>query len=612
MSYGFEGYKAVERAVCGFARRRRSWRFARELGLYLTVALGALLVWSVSDWQLRLPAAVVLGGLAVAAGAVAVGLAAWAVVAIRRSESRHWEAVNIERLHGRLDNGLIGTLQLVEEARRGQDVYSSSLIDAVATETAEMLKGERLARLIDRRPAARMIASAGVLAACSLALVVLVDGFIPGRVASARGSYQAMVEKIWPVHMAVSPGDKTLLRGEDSVALAVEVRGGQHYTSVRLIAEDDEGKGVVRAALPLVAAGSGVKKAERVLDARSIAGIPKHFTYHFAAGPHVSKTHTIRLVERPRIENLSAELSFPAYTQMMPQQLAGMFSSIRALRETTVTLSLASNKGLSRATLTFGGDASTAQALDVSGRFAATQFTIKADVAAELQLECEDGYQMAEPFRFKIEALDDSPPEIQILMKKGELMLLKDEARTFSFAYQATDDFGVAQVQVLYEIEPVDPTLGREKRTGELKPLAFTRPERKATGVMKKAFEEIELRPGDRLTFHMVATDNNTKTGPSRGRSASFSFVVVLPNLAGYNQPEFDWAQRRSMLLGALKKVRRNTDFLRLPEKQVMAEKTVAAPKHKLAAHVPPEGWPAGAEQAVTDYLQLLSTHSGE
>jgi len=83
----------------------------------------------------------------------------------------------------------------------------------------------------------------------------------------------------------------------------------------------------------------------------------------------------------------------------------------------------------------------------------------------------------------------------------------------------------------------------------------------------------------------------------------------VLPDLARYNQPEFDWAMRRSLLLGALKKVRRNTDFLKLPERRVSAEDTVPPPKHKLAAHVPPEGWPAGVEQAVTDYLRLLSTH---
>jgi hypothetical protein len=609
--FGFEGHGVVARAVRCFSRRRRAWRFARELGLYLTVSLGVLLAWSLADWQLGLPPVAVLGGLFLAVLGAAGGLVIWAAAALTRREGPHWEAVYIEGLHGGLDNALIGTLQLVEEARRDAGMYSASLIDALATRAAEVLKGEHLPRLIDHGQAARVVAASGVLAAASLALVLFADGFIAGRVASVRGSYQAVVERIWPVRLMVTPGDKTVLRGEDDVTLGVEMVGGS-YRSVRLIAEDDEGVQLVDELLPVADTTDG-RKAKKLLEAGTLADVRKHVSYHFEAGRHLSATHTIRLVDRPRIENLSVDLSFPSYTHMMTQQLAGIFTSIRALRETLVTFSLAANKPLLRATLTFGNDAATAQPLDVSGRFAATQFTVRAEVGAELELLCEDGYSMKEPYRFKIEPLDDSPPEIEILMKKEELLLLKDGAKSFSFAYVAADDFGIAQVQVFYEIEAVDPMLARDKRTGELQPMTFARTERKATGLMKKAFAEIDLQPGDRMTFYMVATDNNTKSGPSRGRSRSHTFVVVLPSLAGYNQPEFDWAQRRSALLGALTKVRRNTDFLRLPQKQVTAEKTIPPPKHKLAAHVRPEGWPAGVEQAVTDYLQLLSSQfSGE
>lgn len=608
-SFNFSGHAAVERAVRAFSRRRRAWRFVRELGLYVAVSLGLLLAWSVADWQLRLPAPAVLGGLLIAALAVAGGLAAWAVAALRRAEGTLWEAVHIEHLHGGLDNALIGTLQLVAEARRDAGAHSAALVDALAARTAEQLKNERLARLLDRRPAVRLGAASGALAAAALVLVLLADGFVAGRVASVRDSWQTVMERIWPVRLAVKPGDATVLRGEDDVILAVGVTGGR-YGSVRLVAEDDDGAALVDEVLALSDA-KPAREAQKRLTAAELAVVRKHITYHFEAGKHLSKTHTVRVVDRPKIESLSAELSFPSYTQLMPQQLAGMFTSIRALRETTVTFSLAANKPLQRATLVFGNDLAAAQPLDVSGRFAATQFAVEVPLAAELQLECEDGFTLREPYRFKIEPILDDPPEIEILMKKDEMLVLKDEAQTLSFAYSASDDFGVAQVQVFYEVSGVDEMLNRGKRSGELQPVVFARPERKASGVLKNAFAGLDLQPGDRVTFHMVATDNNTKTGPSTGRSRSHSFVVVLPNLAGYSQPEFDWTQRRSALLGALTKVRRNTDFLRLPEKQVTAEKTPPPPKHKLAAHVPSEGWPAGAEQAVTDYLQLLSSQFG-
>ena len=621
--YTFEGYKAVRAAVSGFRRSRRAWRFLRELGVYLALSLGILLAWALADWLLPMPPVVVLAGLVLSGLAAFGGLVFWLVRAVRRRETLHREAVLIESLHGKLDNSLVGTLQLVEELRQtphrgvstgaqaGQPTESAELVDALAAQTARALQAEHLPRLMDRRPAAKAAGLAGTLVVAALAVSIGVHGFIGARIASARGGYEWFTEVLWPVRLTVAPGDRTILRAEEGVTLAVEVTGG-HAATARLVVEQDNGKPFIERELELSPQGK-VRRAEHVIGPDAAAGVDKFITYRFIVGRHASKQYMIRVVERPRIENMSAELHFPAYTQMMPQELTGMFSSIRALEETAVTVSLAANKPLQRATLVFDNDDQTAQPLDISGRFAATQFVVKAASEARLDIVCEDGYPMKEPVRFKIEPIEDAAPEIQILMKKDELMLLKDEVRSFSFAYTASDDFGVSQVQVQYEVEPVDKTLGREKRRGEFKPVAFARPEQKVRDVMAKLFAEVDVKPGDRVTFWMTATDNNTKTGPATGRSLAHSFVVVLPNLAGYNQPEFDWALRRSLLLGSLTKVRRNTDFLRLPEKQITAEKTVPAPKHKIAAHVPSESWPAGVEQAVTDYLRLLSTHgSGE
>jgi len=609
-NHTFEGYATVRSIVRGFSRARRAWRFVRECGTYVSVSLCALLAWCLADYLLPLPSVLVLGGLGLAGVAVLGGLAWWLVVVLRRRESLHWEAVHIEQLHGSLDNRLIGTLQLVEEARRsrgGAVGYSLQLVDALARSTAAFLHGEDVRRLIDRRRPARAAALGGVLALTAALLCVFISDFVPGRIASVKTSYRRVVESLWPVTLTASPGDAQALRGEDSVTLGVRVEG-RFYETVRLLAKDDSGNVLVDEELPLRGA-EPVRTAEKLLPAETVAEVAKFFTYQFTAGEHTGNTHTIRVVDRPHIENMSAELRFPSYTQMPPQQITGIFSSIRALQGTQVLLSLAANKPLSRAMLVFGGDESAPQPMDISGRFAVTQFSIDANQEAELRVVCEDGYAMARPLRFNVEALADNPPEVSILMKREERPLLRDEVKAFSFAYVASDDYGIAQVQIHYSIEGVREELARDKREGEFEPLSFPRPERKMRGVMKKPFAKLDVEPGDRVTFWLTAVDNNTKTGPGIARSDKREFVVVLPDLARYNQPEFDWAMRRSLLLGALKKVRRNTDFLKLPERRVSAEDTVPPPKHKLAAHVPPEGWPAGVEQAVTDYLRLLSTH---
>ena len=610
--YTFEGYDAVGRAVRDFSRSRRAWRLLRESGLYVAVVLAALLLWSLADWALTLPPTVVLGSLAAAALVATVGLLYWLLRALLRRESRDWEAAHIEALHGELDNSVIGTLQLVEEARRrDHTLHSPALVSALAGRTASRLAAERLRRLIDRRPAARSAGVAAVLATIALVLVLGSSGFLAGRIDSVRNSYRTMLEMLWPVEMTVTPGDRTLLRHEDGVALGVTVTGG-HYDRVTLTltpAETD--KRPVRTDLRLTG-GPDARSAQVSLDPKAVADFQTHFTYRFAAGRHLSGPRTIRVVDRPVVENLSADVTFPAYTKMMPQQLTGLFGTIRALRGSMVALSLAANKPLRSGSLTFGGDEAAAGPLDINGRFAATHFVVAAPTEAQLSLVCEDGFSMKTPLRFRIAPVDDAPPLVRILGKKEEMLIGVGQARSLPVAYAAADDFGISKVQVFYEITTVDESLDRPKRTGSCKPLAFPRPPRKARGAIKAPFAELGLRPGDRVTFYLVATDNNTKTGPSRGQSAERTFVVVLPSLGDYMQPEFDWAARRSLLLAELEKARPETDYLQLPTKTVRAEKTPRPKAHKLSAHVPPEDWPAGVEQAVTDYIYLLGTQGAE
>jgi len=591
-----------------FGAFRKRWAILEGLAWFVLLGPGALLAWFLADWALRLPPLLLLASFLVVP-LLAIWAAAWRLVRplLRRIRPGQ-EALLIESLHGELDNQIIGSLQLgtevAEAAERGQPLgYSASLVWALVERTAARLAEIDPTRLLDLRRARRSVQAAAVVAIGILCCLAFAQGAVATRVSRLRDAYAALLDSLFPVTMRVQPGDVAVVRGRP-VTLSVEVLGARRR-HVRLL----------RSELPSPPAGHQAR--ERTMEALelkdkraslTIEEAEESFTYQFEYAGRTTPTHTVLVGDLPAISAINYELAYPSYTGQPPRTLVGRVSRLQALVGTEVLVSFAATTDLHPDYSYVEWQDGSRQAIAITGRFGHFAFTVVRQDRAAIHLTGSygPGFEMELPVGFEVATQADEAPTVSILLRTRKLTMLAEEAAAFALAWVAEDDFGVAEVNLNYKIDTVDPLLGRPVREGS-QSRRFDPPQDRVRGKFTEIFKGLSppLEPGDRITLTVSARDNNTETGPRAGRSQPVEIVIVRPDLAGFAERRFGFEAQT--LLGGLHKIKRATNLLIDPVKGVHKEARQEIARHELKSRIADETWPSGAEDAVSDYFRLLS-----
>lgn len=595
-------YDAVVSQVRGFGRYRRRWSALQGLAWFVLLGPGALLVWFAADWAVHLPPWPLVG---LFAAIVALGLwaAAWKVARpLLRRVRPQGEALRIERLHGRLDNRIIGSLQLGQEVLSAADApsrlgYEPHLVWALVAQTQRLLSAQDVRRLLDLRQARRMLAAAGGVAVAIVLCVVLARPAVLERMQRLADAYAAVLDSLFSVEMTVTPGNVAVVRGRP-VELAVAIPGARRQ-AVRLLRRELKSKKETADELLLAGGRSALR-----IDA---AG--ESFDYQFEYGGRKSGSYRVAVESLPAIGAINYELTYPAYTGQAPRTLVGQVTRLGGLTGTGVVVSLAATTELSPDLCYVQWQDGQKQQLSVSGRFAHFSFTIDRPARAAIYLTgaLGRGFEMEQPASFEVVMQRDEPPTIRALLTKKKLTMLPEEAAAFGVKWLAEDDFGVAEVGIQYKIDTIDPLLNRPLRESS-QARRIDPPSDHVSDQFLDVFKGLTppLAPGDRITITLAAKDNNdTEGGPGMGRSQPIEIVIVQSDLAEFTEKQFGFGA--ASLLGGLKKIERSTDLLIEPQKSVRTEAAQKFDKQDLKARVSQDPWPSGSEDAVADYFKLLS-----
>jgi hypothetical protein len=594
------GYDDIARAVLAFGRYRKRWRILHGLGRAVLLGPGALLAWGLVDAALPLPAWLLLISFA-----AVVGLGLW--TAVRRllvplfsrvHPAR--EALLVEALHGKLDNQVIGSLQLgreVAEATPDSPLgYSRVLVDELVARTAGRLQATSLPALLDLRQARRVVAGAAGAAVLIAGVVIAWPQFIRDRAAHLADAYAIVMDALFPVEMTVTSGDLRVVRGNPA-RLGVDIRGARRRNVTLTRTPLEEGTPTTDS-LMLAGQHAGF----------DIAAAEASFTYAFTYAGRSTEPHTVLVGDLPEISAVNYELMYPVYAGVPPRTLVGRLPRLQALRGTAATVSLAATTELHPEYCYVEWQDGSRQPLSISGRFGHFSFTMDRPDRASVHLtgSLGPGFEMAQPFSFEIVVQADQPPSVEVLLKERKLVLLQEAAAHWGLNYIAEDDFGVGEIILDYRIDTIDPLLNRAPRQGTLSRLIEPARDR-VRGGFQDLFKDAAppLEPGDRITVTVSARDNNTETGPNLGRSPPIEIVVVRPDLAGFREQNFGFGA--DSLLAGLRKVKRATNLLLDPEKVVRTETRRDIERQDLKSRVSQESWPSGAEDAIGDYFRLLS-----
>ena len=604
------GLSRLTKVLRRFGQFRKRWIVLDALALFVLVAPGSLLIWFLLDWGIGLPAWPLFLLFVAVCGTAIWGAVRWLVKPQLHRINVEREAVVIEQLHGDIDNRLIGSFQLghaVDDAGEESNRlgYSTALVDELMKQTAAGLDELKPRQLVDLKIAKRRVGLAAVVGALILAAVIFVPDAIMERYRRLIDAYAVVIETIFPVTLEVMPGDVAIVRGTP-IDLKVHVDGARRKAA-QLIRTDIETGEATTNALEL-----SQRRAEM-----AITDPQADFRYRFVYGGRSSDPHVVSVADRPEVKAINYEMTPPEYTGQPMRMMTGRIGALKALPGTAVLVSFAANTGL-HPDMCFvewmNGDK---QRIDISGRFGSFSFNVaKPDrVSVYLTGHYGEGFEMEHPLVFQISPQKDERPDVQLLTKAEGKTVSDAKANGLFLKWFARDDYGIQKVGYEYTAETIVEVLERGKRTGGDE-REYDPPRDRVKGGFRGVFANMNPRlgPGDRVTIHVYAIDNNTETGPGRSESEELEMIIVGRDFGAFARGmigDFGFSDERKSMLEFMEseRVPRETDLLQPTQRRIRTEKVFEISRISMEGGAAEDSEAVGMGSAAADYFKLLTVN---
>ena len=491
------------RAAIGRARRRRNLILhARQVGWSLATIVGLFIV--CVTLEMVLPSAMFTRVLLVCLFAAAAGaVIRQHVRAVRRF------AGDDQRLAHYLDDRLPDLEQRlitsVDAHDRQGESGPSGLVEALWQDTAARLRDRNIEQVNTFRPA-------GVAAGVSLVLVCILSVALWE---SARFSDAARrFIRPWSIPAAgtapsagieVSPGDILIRRGSD-VAVSVKTTEAPQENVFLFLQGPAGGWGRIR----MQAEGAPPEYMHY------LSGVQTDITYYVDAGDKRSRQFRIRVFDLIRIESIDVAYEYPAHTGI-ENKTEKNSGDITAPEGTRVRLHITFDRPVQRGVLKFGDGAT----LDLTPaeNAATASFVVETDGTYVVDAQDGEGRKVENPTEYVVRSIPDSPPEVVVTLPGRDLEVMALEEVTIDAS--AKDDYGLTTFTLNYSVagsaEQQVPFL-EARQTGV--PTAVD-------GRTTIYLEDLQLAPGDFVTYYLTAADNNGIGGPSEVISDIYFLEVI-------------------------------------------------------------------------------------
>lgn len=480
------------------AQVRRRWLTRRALQAATRVALatlGLLAIVLAADRLLELPDRP-LAGLFAAALAAAAALAGRAAWRLRRAPDDRQMARYVEERCPALDD------RLASAAAAARHACPSAFRDLLIADAVRAARAAGLERVVPPRAVRR--SAAGGVAAVGALLLALGFGSDPlGRIARTTWLYAFPYGAL----LEVEPGDARVVAGRP-LRLRATLRtavGAPARSAPVAVLTDAGGR---ERALRMTAVGRGAYELD-------VPAVEDSFRYRVRAASLVSGEYAVTAVFPPRVERIDVAYEYPAHTGL-PPRVAVDVGDVVAPAGTRVTVAVRMSKAVEHARLELGGGARLPLEPQGDGALAGS-FEVRADDSYRVRARDADGLTNPAGGGYRVRAVQDRPPEVEIVRPGGDREITPLEEVTVEA--RAVDDYGLERFELVYGV------MGRPERVAALHGASRAA---RVSGSHTIFGEDLELRPGDFLTYHVRARD--TRAGGHAGETRSdIYFLEVRP-----------------------------------------------------------------------------------
>src|SRR5262245_30448326 len=488
-------------------RVRRRWRTQQAFEAIARAALAAVIVVGVA-----LTAALftsgqpgVLAMIGIAAVVLTLAALVWGLLPLRRIPGDRQVARFIEERSPELDDGHVSAVDvatgegqtarearmLADAARRASDVEARGVIPTSALRRAGL------------QAATVMLALVGILFV----------GREPARQALDAGSL-----KLFPGRqtLEVTPGSARIKTGTPLTIQARLVGNKAPVIAQMQIADGDRWRGT---AMESSTPGTFHLTTEPVNLA---------FKYRIVAGTVTSPTYEVAVARPPRVTRIDVDYTYPAGLNLKPRTEHDG-GDIYAPAGTDVRVHIFTDLPAATGQMALGNGKSIALTADKPTELTAS-LKVLGDNSYRVALADGEGMSNAGEIEYFIRTLEDRPPEVRILKPATDRSVTRLEE--VDLEAQAEDDYGIDRLDLVYSVRG-----GAEK----VVPLTIPKQSTTATGRHTLYLEDLNVKPGDFISYYVRARDLTRGTRPNEARSDIF-FLDVKP----YEQ-EFALASSSSM-----------------------------------------------------------------
>jgi hypothetical protein len=527
---------AIRDRLASLRGRERRLRAGAGLCALVAHAVAATAVFAVLDLaafsHFDDPGADRLIRAAALAGVLAwLGWIAWnrIVVPWRSAGDEEDLALRIEAAHPNLQGRLISALQLSRPGDRLAAGASPVLLANLMRETATMAAPIDFFGILDRREVYRLCLIAGGCLAVAAGLGawrIEESGVVLRRLLLAQAQYPAQVRFL------SLTGDLAVAHG-GSAEIVAEVDPARTVPdAVTLIVRPAGGRAEVRQSL-----GRGGRPGAHggVCFAGRIEPVVEDLEFRAAALDARWPTWSrIRVISPPAVLGVACEIAAPAYAQRPPRRQEG--GDIEALAGSRVTATLRVTKPLGAGPhlvlqLAGSGERRLPLAPAADGLSAAAAFSVDADGSWWPSFADRDGLRPIDPPRWRLRALPDAPPSVELLEPDGDQ--LSSPAAAWPVGLRAADDIGISGAAIAWTVSDAKPGEGAAPSGAEgRRPIPGLAPAALAGGGVELAgrarfdLAPLGLRPGQRVTWWIEVADNRAPQ-PQVARSASRVFTIA-------------------------------------------------------------------------------------
>ena len=456
-----EGYTELQSKILD---ARRVWKrslFWTGAAIVIIGLLAILIGESIVDWLMPLPSTVRVAMLAGIVIAVVYLLYRHIIQPLKASLTLRDVALNVEEKHPNLEDRLVSAVQF--GSRESDDPIESHMLQRLLEDTTKRIKGIDFKATIDHSRTRKYVRYSRLSNWLQCGLLTLL---FPTEIQTSLMRVLVPWEKTKPIlstKVDVSPGNARILIGK-SLPIDVIVTGKSADKATLTYYSKDN---------PPTADSDGSSKEINMLqnpdDKRGFAyelfNIETEMEYSVTVNETTSDRYTIEVFEMPRVVDISVAYTYPEYTGLTPviQQGSG---DVQAVVGSTAEIRITANKAIQKATFTHQ-TSNTEPIIDgineekevtpdspemtiADGNILTKTLQVTEDGKYSVELLCIDNFNNEIPIEYNIKANPDNAPEVVIKEPGRDVKAsILEEVKIVA---EATDDFGVEQLNLMYRV----------------------------------------------------------------------------------------------------------------------------------------------------------------